>query len=635
MVALSGCCCIPGLRGAQSSPPLPADYNGLTSPENAADLGVAEFFQDPLLTSLVAQALSGNQELRILDEEIQLASNEVLLRRGAYWPFFNLRADMGVEKPSLFTPLGAAEEQLLTPNGDHFPDPLGNFKVGADFLWQIDIWRELRNARDAAAQRYAAAIERRNFFVTQMVAEIADNYFELMALDQRLQILEQIIGLQEQSLRVAVLNKDAGRDTDLPVQRFQAEVSKNQSERLIVLQEIIQAENRINFLRGSFPQPVPRSSANILELNLPAVQMGYPAQLLQYRTDIRQAERELAAAGLDVQVARARFLPRLDITGSVGFEAFEPKYLFEPEAFFGNIAGGLVQPLINWNAIKADYYSANARQLQALYNYQRTILNAFIEVVNNLAKADNYHQSVEIKRQQLSSLETSVDVATKLFQSDRAEYADVLFSQRDLLEVETVLIETKQQELSAVVNAYQALGGGLLLSNSPQFPAELFQQEVPTDPAPSLPPAEDDGNAAPDGASSGGEKSGRAAIANQTSESEVYPLFGGRPDVDQVFTSWGDQQRSARLEGDSPRALFDPEPAPGTTLDQTLSAQPESSQSGEAEEIVDRENDDEKAPPPARAIIKAGAFTGGSLGRLSNKRTHWASESISDAPIAK
>jgi NodT family efflux transporter outer membrane factor (OMF) lipoprotein len=605
----------------------------VTSPQNSAELGVAEFYQDPLLTSLVAQALAGNQELRVLDEEVQLAANEVLLRRGAYWPFFNLRADMGVEKPSLYTPLGAAEEQLLTPEGDHFPDPLGNFKVGVDFLWQIDIWRELRNARDAAAQRYAAAIERRNYFVTQMVAEIADNYFELMALDRRLQVLDQIIGLQEQSLRVAVLNKDAGRDTDLPVQRFQAEVSKNQSERLIVLQEIIQAENRINFARGSFPQPVARSSANILELNLPAVQMGFPAQLLQFRTDIRQAERELAAAGLDVQVARARFLPRLDITGSVGFEAFEPKYLFEPEAFFGNIAGGLIQPIVNWNAIRADYGSANARQLQALYNYQRTILNAFIEVVNNLAKAENYHESVEIKRQQLSSLETSVDVATKLFQSDRAEYADVLFSQRDLLEVETVLIETKQQELSAIVNAYQALGGGLLLSNSPDFPAELFKQAVPLDPGPALPPAEAD-DADTEGASSGGEKSGRATIASPMSDSEVYPLFDGDLDVDQVFTSRVGRQRLARFEDDDVRELFEPEPGPGNALEKTVSSQPDGLQSGEADDPPEnsavsssqREVDDVEALPPARAIIKAGAFTGGSLGQLPSKKTHPAPE---------
>lgn len=492
-------CRIPCLQPPPPPPAIPADFNGRTDPQTSAQLGVDEFFQDPLLTGLIGQALAGNQELKILEQDIQIARNEVLGRRGAYLPFVSLRGDAGLEKPSFYTPLGAAEDQLLTPTGRPFPDPLPNFQVAADVNWQIDIWRALRNARDAAAQRFVAAIERRNFFVTQLVAEIATNYFQLMSLDQRLQILDRIITLQEQSLKVAIANMEAGRDTNLPVQRFQADVQKNQSEKLIVTQEIIETENRVNFLLGRYPQPVERFSANFLDLNLTALNVGVPAQLLLYRTDIRQAERELAAAGLDVKVARARFFPRLDLTASVGFEAFHPRYLFNPEAFVGNIAGELVQPLINKKAIQADYLSANARQIQAVFNYQRVVLNAFTEVVNNLAGARNYYQSVEIKKQQLATLEIAVDVATKLFQSARASYGDVLFSQRDLLDARTLVVQTKLQQLTALVDAYQALGGGVLLATSTLDadglycppPAALQPGDAPTlpPPPPAVPPA--------------------------------------------------------------------------------------------------------------------------------------------------
>src|SRR5262249_11291771 len=149
------------------------------------------------------------------------------------------------DRPSLFTPLGAAEKNLEFLPGRHFPDPLPNYMGGFNLFWQLDIWRQLRNARDAAAQRYFAVNERRNYFVTRLIAETAENYYKLMALDKRLENLDQTIQLQEQSLNIARAKMKAGRGTELAVQRFLAEVRKNQSEKLIVRQDIIETENRI------------------------------------------------------------------------------------------------------------------------------------------------------------------------------------------------------------------------------------------------------------------------------------------------------------------------------------------------------------------------------------------------------
>ncbi len=190
-----------------------------------------------------------------------------------------------------------------------------------------------------------------------------------------------------------------------------------------------------------------------------------PSQLLQNRPDIRQAERELAAAGLDVLVARKRFLPVMTITSGVGYEAFNPRYLFiTPEALVDNVAGQLVGPLINFKAIKADYLAANARQLQTVYNYQRVIINAVTEVINRMSKVQNYRSSIEIKKQAVQALEASVAAATNLFQNpcgdNRVDYLDVLTAQRELVEARRLLIDTKKEQLSAIINTYQALGGG-------------------------------------------------------------------------------------------------------------------------------------------------------------------------------
>lgn len=493
-------CRIPGLRQTEPGPGLPTSFDGAnnsgaTNPggsgsESSAQLRVDEFYNDSALTRLICQAVATNRELKILDEEVQIARYEIIRRRGAYLPFVGFRGSAGMDKPSVFTPLGAAEKQLEYFPGKNFPEPLPNVLGSLNIFWQLDIWRELRNARDAATQRFNSALERRNYFVTRLVADIAENYYGLVALDTRLDVLDRTIALQQKSYDFAKANFDNARGTELPVQRFQAEIRKNQSEKLIVRQEIVEVENRVNFLVGRFPQPVERSSGAFLDLNIHALSVGLPAQLLQNRADIRQAERELEAAGLDIKVARAHFFPRLDLTAGVGYQAFNPKYLFmTPEALIATVAGDLTAPLINKSAIRAEYLTANAKQLESVYNYQRVVLNAFTEVINRMAMVENYRRSIDLKRQQLTALEKSVDVATGMFQNARAEYIEVLFAQRDLLEARTVLITTKRQQLSAIVNAYQALGGGYLLSCPPpdrrvDVPEPQRLPEIPQLPAP-------------------------------------------------------------------------------------------------------------------------------------------------------
>jgi NodT family efflux transporter outer membrane factor (OMF) lipoprotein len=467
-------CFIPQLRPADVGIGLPPTYDGTPAgppgTENSAQLRVDEFYSDPTLTRLVCQTVATNRELKILEEEIQIARAEVLARRGGILPFVGFRAGAGWDRNSGFTPVGAAEKQLEYRPGKHFPATPGDYLLGFNFGVPVDLWRELRNARDAAVQRYAAAVERRNDFLTRMVADIAENYYGLMALDRRLEVLDRTIELQQQSLKVAQANFNAGRGTDLPVQRFTAEVRKNQSEKLIVRQEIVEVENRINFLAGRVPQSVERNAAGFFELTIHALSVGVPSQLLLNRPDIRQAERELVAAGLDVQVARAHFFPKVDLTGGIGYQAFNPRYFFEPDALIFNAAGELVAPVLNKAAIRAEYLSANARQLESVYNYQRVILNAVTEVINRLAAVENYSKSIAIKKQQLSALEASVEIATKLFIAVRVEYIEVLFAQRDLLEARTVLIDTKRRQLSAIVGAYQALGGGSLVACPPPDP---------------------------------------------------------------------------------------------------------------------------------------------------------------------
>jgi hypothetical protein len=201
------------------------------------------------------------------------------------------------------------------------------------------------------------------------------------------------------------------------------------------------------------------------DLKIHDLSVGVPSQLLLNRPDIRQAERDLVAAGLDVKVARVNFFPQLLINGGVGLQSFVISHLFEPNAVIGNITGGLVGPLINFRAIRAQYLTANARQLQAVYSYQRVILEAVTDVVNRISKVENYANSIQIKKQQVESLEAAVAAATALYQRPREgiqiDYLDVLTAQNELFGAIKDLIEVKGEQLAAVANTYQALGGGV------------------------------------------------------------------------------------------------------------------------------------------------------------------------------
>jgi len=454
---------MPALVQKTASKRVPASYINADAQDSTSIAAVRwkEFFTDPNLTSLIDTALQNNQELNIALQEIQIARNEVQIRKGEYLPFVGLGAKAEAERPGRYTLQGATEEAINIQPDRRTPSPLPNYQVGAFASWEVDIWHKLRNARKSAAARYLATVEGRNFTVTNLIAEIANSYYELLALDNQLAIVRQNIDIQTNALELVKLQKESARTTELAVQRFEAQVHNTKSIQYNIQQRITETENQINFLVGRYPRPIVRDDSTFNDLVPASIQAGIPSQLMQNRPDIRQAEQNLVAAKLDLQVARANFYPSLRITGSAGFAAYKPGLLFStPESMLYSLAGDLVAPLVNRNGIKAVYGSTNAVQTQAAYNYERTVLNAYVEVANQLANISNLSKSYDEKAKEVRALNQSIEISNSLFRSARAEYTEVLFTQRDALESKFDLIETKMQQLNATVNVYRALGGG-------------------------------------------------------------------------------------------------------------------------------------------------------------------------------
>ena len=454
-------CKVPKIVAPPDTKPVPATYDNNQDTTNISATQWREFFKDKDLVNLIDTALKNNQELAITLQEIEIARNDIRSRQALLLPSVGVRAGAGLEKVGRYTSQGAGDATTEIEPGKEMPDPLADFTIGAYANWEVDIWNKLHNSKKAAVTRFLATVEGRNFVLTNLIAEIANSYYELLALDNQLAIIRQNIDLQKNALEIVKVQKEASRVTELAVKKFEAEVLKSQSMEYDILQNIKETENRINFLLGRYPQEIARDKGNILNIMPAMISTGIPSQLLANRPDIKQAELELTAAKLDVKVARAEFYPSLGISAGVGFQAFKPSYLFKlPESLLYSAAADLVAPLINKNAIKAEFNSANARQLQALYNYERTILNAFLEVSTQLSNINNLKKSYELKSKQVETLTQSIDISNDLFKSARADYLEVLLTQRDALETKLELVETQKEQLNAVVNIYKNLGGG-------------------------------------------------------------------------------------------------------------------------------------------------------------------------------
>ncbi len=454
--------CIPSITSKKVNKNVPSSYGINSDSSNAAKLSWKKFFTDSALVKLIDTALANNQRFNMILQDIIIANNQIKARKGAYLPFVRLFGGGGIDKSGRYTSMGALENNLQITPGNPKPEVMPNIFLGANVAWQVDVWKQLRNAKKSALYNYFASVEGKNFAATILVSEVAQSYYELIALDNQLEILKANIEIQKNALEIIILQKKAGTVTELAVLRFEAEVAKNNSRQYYVQQKIIETENKLNFLLGRFPKKIDRKSAEFLDLTPSIVANGIPSQLLENRPDIKAAENLMSAANVDVKVAKANFYPLVNITGNIGYEAFSPRYfLSTPQSILANMAGGLVAPLINRNAIKADYNAANARQIQAVYNYERTVINAYTEVVNNQSNIDNLLKSYDFKAKQVKALTRSIDISISLFKSALADYVEILFTQRDALESKMELVETKKQQMNAVVKMYQVLGGGV------------------------------------------------------------------------------------------------------------------------------------------------------------------------------
>lgn len=440
---------------------IPTGFQNKEDTTNIADIQWRDYFVDPLLEKLIDTAIGNNIDLQMALQRIEISRSSVRAATGALMPTMGLGVGTAIRRYGLYTMDGAGNSTTDITPGQTVPTNLPDLFVGLQSSWEVDIWGKLQNQRSSAMANFLASIEGTSFVVSNLVADVAIYYNELRALDNELDIIRQTLHTQYESLEVILVQKEAGRATELAVELFKAQVLNTRILEKEVLQQITVTENHINFLLGRYPQPIERTKGGYFAAIPHEITAGVPSQLLANRPDVREAEFQVEASKFDLKVAKAAFFPSFHITASFGFQAFNPDFLFvAPASIAYTAVGTLVAPLINRNALEAQFHNAEAHQLTAMYHYQKSILNAYVEVANELSNINNLQKINTLKKQQNEVLQQSVETSHLLYRYGRASYLEVLIAQRNALQSNLELISFAKQLRIAVVKIYKALGGG-------------------------------------------------------------------------------------------------------------------------------------------------------------------------------
>lgn len=454
-------CKTPITEISSSQKSIPASFSEKTDSINSAKIEWNKFFTDKNLVALIDTALVNNLDILMTLQKIEVARNDLRLTKGAMLPAVNANAAYLQRKFGYYTMDDAGNRVTEITPGQLIPTHLPDYFVGLQANWEIDVWGKLRNKKKAAFTRYLSSTEGVNLVITNLISEIANTYYELLALDVELDIISETILIQNNVLEIFKVQKQAGIANELAIKQFEAQVLNAKSLEFELLQKLRENENKLNFLLGRYPQPIVRDKQNFNASIPPIIKSGIPSQLLQNRPDIRQSEFDLIASNLNVKVAKAAFYPTFTISASAGFQSFNTAFLFtSPQSLAYNLLGGLTAPLINRSAIRAQFRTAKANQVEAMYKYQKTILNGFVEVANELSNINNLQKMYDLKQQEVSALDTSINIASDLFKFGRATYFEVLLTQKTALQSKLELVTTKKRQYNATVNVYKALGGG-------------------------------------------------------------------------------------------------------------------------------------------------------------------------------
>jgi len=416
-----------------------------------ANLPWKTLFADATLQTLIQQGLNENLDLKQAIERIKVAEAALRLSKAAFLP--SLSADLSV------TDTKQSRAALNFPPGININTETQTYKAQLSTSWEADIWGKLSSAKRSAYASLLQTDAAKRAVQTQLIANIANTYYNLLALDKQLAITEQTVKIRETDVETMRSLKEGAIVNGAAVVQSEANLYAAQVTIPDLKKGIKETENALSILLGKGPGSITRTT---LDEQQPFnnLQAGVSSQLLQNRPDVQSAEFAFRAAFENTNTAKTYFYPALTLTANGGLSTLDLKNFFDQSIFY-NLIGGITQPIFNKGQNKARLKTAQAQQQQAFYSFQQTLLTSGQEVSNALFAYQTAAEKETTRAKQIASLTKAVDYTKELLRySSATNYTDVLTSEQSLLAAQLNSTNDRLQKLQSIVNLYKALGGG-------------------------------------------------------------------------------------------------------------------------------------------------------------------------------
>ncbi|SBW05113.1 efflux transporter outer membrane subunit [uncultured Dysgonomonas sp.] len=414
---------------------------------DASDIGWSTLYSDTVLQGLITKALDHNKDMLVAVARIkEMAAKKRI-------SFANLFPEIGGEL--------AGQKEHLNYGGDnskYTPELRANLNVS----WELDVWGKLRWANDAGVAAYMQTVEAQRALHLTIVAQVAQSYFELKALDRELAIVKQTLEARREGVRFAKLRYEGGLTSEIPYRQSLVELARTETLIPNLENEIKLKENDLFVLVGEFPSgSISRIGDDInhqlIPQNLP---VDMPSSLLKRRPDMIQAEQKLIEANARVGISYTEMFPSLRLTGRLGGENDELSDFLKSPTWF--ISGILTGPIFNMGKNKAAHNAAKAAYEQEVYTYEKSVLEAFKEVNNSIVTFNKMKEVYRSQEALYNSAKSYQELAKLQYVNGVISYIDLLDAQRQFFDAEIALNTAILNELSSMVGLYKALGGGVV-----------------------------------------------------------------------------------------------------------------------------------------------------------------------------
>ncbi|MDM1293003.1 efflux transporter outer membrane subunit [Sphingobacterium sp. N143] len=440
------------------APDLPEQYRdqGKTQQEsNIGSIPWRNFFKDPVLQGLIDSAIQHNLDMQLALKNIEAAGLSLKQAKAGYLPTAQLQVRGNSTNPSNNSMNGLSLGQFL---GQHHVE---DYTASVGLSWEADLWGKIKSQNVAALASYLQTEEARKLIQTQLVAQVAQGYYQLLMLYQLRDIAQQNLQLSDTTLRIVKQQYEVGDITLLALEQVDAQRLSAAALIPDFEQQIRIQENAIQILSGKLPEAV-QIQEQLVNVHFPEnLATGVPADLLSYRPDVKQAELAVTGSQAYQHYVKARMYPSLVISAEAGVNAFKASNWFNlPASLFGAITGSITQPIFQRKELKTQYELARVDQEKNVMIFKQKVITAAGEVSDALISIQKLKEKQQIAVNKTNRLKEATKHANLLFETGMATYLEVITAQSNILQSELELAQIKKAELAAVVDLYRSLGGG-------------------------------------------------------------------------------------------------------------------------------------------------------------------------------